>query len=653
MQENSLVLACEKKDIALVQNVANKGEIVDVNFGHNDSESALFISCSEGPAEIVELLLKEENIDLSPTELGLKMPNLAVESCLPDVVRVLLEDGRVDPCCDLDLPLKENIIGMILKYGNKEIMDLFVLDGRLLEPLRHSIYGITRLHVAVLENKKSDILALLVDPLTEPNEEDDCHATPLEYAASLGNFEIFRILFSHPGVKPAPETLLHRAAHNGNTEILKLLLDSGVNVNATVKDRTALWIACAQGHGAFVQLLLDCPEIDTKESKYVYESIVSAAKGTALQVVISDNRFDVSTKNYFGHTPLAFSCRLDDTDTERFCALLNDPRVNPCDSETDDCTILCTVAEKSFKATKALLEDGRVDPLEGRHPPLQLAMEQGRTDIVLLLLENEAVANAFHADQNSDLFKATATGNLEKVKFLLNQDNIDVNQPGTDGIRPLHLACVMDQVQMLELLLSHPAIDPNIACNKEETALHKAARRNNVVSVMRLLARADIQPNLLNFQKESAFYVAESSFFHMVGKLLLACPRTDDSITRTAGKCTLNQLTTEYCDTESLLDIAMDPRFTTIENGTFRTICKYGHFELAETLLREYRIEPSEQLFRKTIAKLRKKKDKTVVKYATLFSIYSEIAPGSFLTKESHIEAVTKNLRARSKSARK
>ena len=29
---------------------------------------------------------------------------------------------------------------------------------------------------------------------------------------------------------------------------------------------------------------------------------------------------------------------------------------------------------------------------------------------------------------------ATSTGNLEKVKILLNQDNIDVNLPGPDGV---------------------------------------------------------------------------------------------------------------------------------------------------------------------------------------------------------------------------
>ena len=40
-----------------------------------------------------------------------------------------------------------------------------------------------------------------------------------------------------------------------------------------------------------------------------------------------------------------------------------------------------------------------MDPLEGHPPPLRIAMEQGRTDIVLLLLENEAVANAYHAEQ--------------------------------------------------------------------------------------------------------------------------------------------------------------------------------------------------------------------------------------------------------------
>ena len=72
----------------------------------------------------------------------------------------------------------------------------------------------------------------------------------MEYTASLGNAEIFRILFTHPHVKAVSvcilcmkgsrvnrikEILLLRAAHSGSTEILKLLLDRGVDVNALVK----------------------------------------------------------------------------------------------------------------------------------------------------------------------------------------------------------------------------------------------------------------------------------------------------------------------------------------------------------------------------------------------------------------------------------
>lgn len=99
-------------------------------------------------------------------------------------------------------------------------------------------------------------------------------------------------------------------------------------------------------------------------------------------------------------------------------------------------------------------------------------------------------------NSQSILYLASAEGDTEMVKFLLDQANIRLNQAMNDGAGPLSIAAYEGHVGVVQLLLDKKGIDPNQAMHKNgETPLHFAVEMNRVDIVRSLLAHEDIQPN--------------------------------------------------------------------------------------------------------------------------------------------------------------
>ncbi len=63
--------------------------------------------------------------------------------------------------------------------------------------------------------------------------------------------------------------MLHFAAEGGNPDIVRRLLDLGLNVNANAEyDRTPLHMGCKAGHTEVVQILLDHGEFKSLKETY-------------------------------------------------------------------------------------------------------------------------------------------------------------------------------------------------------------------------------------------------------------------------------------------------------------------------------------------------------------------------------------------------
>jgi len=125
----------------------------------------------------------------------------------------------------------------------------------------------------------------------DPNEEPtEACSTPLALAVIHGNSDIVRLLIEHGANVNAPASpngspVLHCAAdlEQDAPELLDLLLQSGAEVNAVSEDRiTPLMLAAQRGHAESVQVLLAAqPDLEIRSTggKTAIE-IAAAAKRT-------------------------------------------------------------------------------------------------------------------------------------------------------------------------------------------------------------------------------------------------------------------------------------------------------------------------------------------------------------------------------------
>ena len=126
-------------------------------------------------------------------------------------------------------------------------------------------------------------------------------------------------------------------------------------------------------------------------------------------------------------------------------------------------------------------------PLTGL-TPLYWATVNGQTEVVKLLLDNNADVNASCSDDGvTPLHIAGCNGHTEVLKLLL-ENNADVNARRTDnGATPLHIAAFEGHAEVVKLLLDSNA-DVNASCtNDGATPLYIAAQQGHTVVVKLLL----------------------------------------------------------------------------------------------------------------------------------------------------------------------
>lgn len=138
--------------------------------------------------------------------------------------------------------------------------------------------------------------------------------TPLYVAAEQGQSEIVKLLLQNPkldvnlgsGCKCYPEEYsspLCIAAKNGHTEVVKLLLthpNIDLNAGHNRDVRTPLCLAAEYGHADVVELLLAHPNIDVNMSSLYFDEFVVNYRGWLGDILTLESPLWFATKN--GHT---------------------------------------------------------------------------------------------------------------------------------------------------------------------------------------------------------------------------------------------------------------------------------------------------------------------------------------------------------------
>ena len=318
----------------------------------------------------------------------------------------------------------------------------------------------------------------------------DMYETILLHLASYqGTPEILEMLFNY-GVKLNAknhwsETALHvvsrgRQDSQGGARVAKLLLEHGVGVNTRRRDHcTPLHVASCFGKLEIVRLLLDHGADSNAETRLglkllhqVSFGMYECQDGVRIAELLLTHGAEVDARNKDHWTPLHIACQNGKLEVVRLL-LDHGAEVN---AETD-------IGEKPLHKVSygkyRSQEDGvRVEELLLEHgadvntrrndycTPLHAASYSGNVEIVRLLLDHGAdpEANA-EGDMGSKPLHNVSCGDYrsqedgERVTLLLLERGADVNTRRNDHWTPLHIASHLGNIEIVRLLLDHGA-DP-------------------------------------------------------------------------------------------------------------------------------------------------------------------------------------------------
>ena len=364
------------------------------------------------------------------------------------------------------------------------------------------LLGLTYVEAGQSEKAREQYQALkTIDPEAAEYLLGDIQTfSPLIRAAERGRTEVVKLLLekgADVNVKQigTGATALIMASQGGHTEVVKLLLEKGADVNA--KDNngiTALLIASSKGRTEVVKLLLGKgADVNVKTTNDGTTAMWQASQNGHTEVVklLLEKGADVNAKDNNGITALLIVSSKGQTEVVKL--LLGKGAEVNAKTTNDGVTALWQAAwQGHIEVIKLLLEKGadvNVKKTTNGATALMAAAESGHTEVVKLLLEKGADVNAKDTtDGTTVLWRAARDGRVDVVKLLL-EKGADMNvKRTTDGVTPLMMAAQKGHTEIVKLLMRKGA-DVNIRANNGVTALG-AARREGHTDIVQLLEKA-------------------------------------------------------------------------------------------------------------------------------------------------------------------
>ncbi|ARE67539.1 SWPV2-ORF287 [Shearwaterpox virus] len=171
------------------------------------------------------------------------------------------------------------------------------------------IEGNTPLHFAVKHNN-FNLTNLLLENGAIPNIRNDDNITPLQIAINNNNIDILRILIDtckHSNIA-IDRCLIYNSIHQRNTESIKLLTDSGIDINSVDEeyDFTPLHYAASYviDYSVVKCLIALGADVNKKSGLFLTTPLFGSLRNKQITELLIDNGADVNCMDCNGNTPI-------------------------------------------------------------------------------------------------------------------------------------------------------------------------------------------------------------------------------------------------------------------------------------------------------------------------------------------------------------
>ncbi|MCY3974319.1 MAG: ankyrin repeat domain-containing protein [Simkaniaceae bacterium] len=565
-----------------------------------DGGVAMKIACVSGYTAIVRLL-SDKNVPMADINKGDKgrTPFLhACENGRTEIAQLLYENNR-DVVGETTMRGKSTALMLAAGGNHTETVRWLVETCHINVHLKDGqgrgalAYATQRGHVRTVKQ----LLSYMAQPGTEINhaEKGGERWTPFMSAAYNGHMEIIRLFVSvdltmeglhqRSGNGWSPLTI---ATQKGRKEIVKFLLDVGSPVDGDPSEElTALNIAIANGDTDIVRLLVrrgadvnppapTCPPVPSWKDIPI---ILAARNGfTDIVRLLHAHGADLKRADYFGFTAreralegnheqtvllideLLITGPANRKKTEKLregsrCLGLESVGeglsdtsvdINSGDPITGETALMLAAAQEddaSEEVVRLLLAHPDIDITQSDrkgNTALMFAARSGRKDVVKLLLDagDNALALRRNYVGRTALDDAISGGHAEVTELLLTKIRDIPNAPyglnhtDTSGTTPLTRAAKGGDARSAELLIQHGADVDRSDSGKNTPMILAAARGDD--TIIRALFAAKADPNLRNLARKTAPGMARSRGKVGTAKLIerLSSPRKQAQPTR-------------------------------------------------------------------------------------------------------------------------
>ncbi|XP_057334445.1 uncharacterized protein LOC130673443 [Microplitis mediator] len=470
----------------------------NVNITLSNGQTLLYEAVQRGYTSVVKCILEKSSVNKNKNKNCL---TTAVLKGNEEIEHHLLEHGfEVEPQCVNNSKFFHAIVA---RGYIKCVTDLLKM-GADVNALRQETTKYTLLHTACI-NQKLEMARLLIQHDINLNVKDNKEKTAIFYAVKNGDFNIVKLLITNGACVEDDPDLLNIAAHNQCIDIVQILLEHGVDINAyDCFGKTAL-------HSALIEQFFQL------EDKVICILSSKDVKASLVRVLLNKGA-DVNIRMKDGQTALHLAVRTDNkeiVDTVLEC----NSKVNVSDAKGTT-PIHLAVQTKNVIIVFSLLSknaDIKAMDIKGM-TALHFAAEVGHLDIIKILLRYEPDVNAINQFCLTPLHCAAKYGHLEAVKILL-EHNANVNAVDIRGSTALHLAVEAKHRKIAKYLLkfNRHINSPN---DNGETYLHIAVK-NDDIDTTRLLLNYSIDVNCINKNGLTPLLIAALGNFSILTELLI------------------------------------------------------------------------------------------------------------------------------------